>query len=50
MFFLSNISNWVMTEICQKVLENFVEIIETFVQIESSRKFYFHYDISQPLS
>lgn len=36
-FFLSNISNWVATEICQKVLRKFVEVVETFAQIESSR-------------
>jgi len=38
-FFLSSISNSVMAEICQKVLEKFVEIVETSVQIDSSRKF-----------
>lgn len=40
-FFFSMSSNWVMIEVCQKVLRKFVKIVETSVQFESLTKFYF---------
>lgn len=41
MLSLSNSSSWAMTVTCQEVPGKLIEIAETFVQIESSRKFCF---------